>query len=67
MSESGNGFGWVVVELKGVCEPSDPGKGTRGNPEGFVVVKDPPVVGCECGGAVCGCKGVLFAPQCPLK
>ena len=54
MSESGNGFGWVVVELKGVWEPRNSGKSTRGNPEGFVVMKDPPIVGCECGGAVCG-------------
>ena len=63
MSESVNGTGWVVVELKGVREPSDPSEGTCGNPEGFVVVKDPPVVECECGGAVCGCKGSYLLPS----
>ena len=54
MSKSGNGFAWVVVKLEGIREPRDPGKGTRGHPEGFVVMKDPPIVWCECGGAVCG-------------
>ena len=63
MSKSGNGFGWVVVKLKRVREPGDPSKGTRGNPEGFVVVEDPPVVGCECCGVVRRCEGSYLLPS----
>ncbi len=35
MSESGNGFGWVVVELKGIWEPRDPGKARVGTQKGL--------------------------------
>ena len=52
MSKSGSGFGWVMVKLKGVWEPRGPSKGTRRDPEGFVVVKDPPIIGCEGGRAI---------------
>ena len=52
MSKSGDGFGMIMVKLKGVWKPRGPSKGTRRDPEGFVVVEDPPIVGCEGGGAI---------------
>ena len=52
MSKSGDGFGLVLVELKGVWESSGSCKGTRGDPEGFLVVENPSVVGCEVGRAI---------------
>ena len=53
MRKRGSGFGWIVVKLKGVGEPSGPSEGARGNPERFVVAEHPPVIGHNCGGAVC--------------
>ena len=56
MSKSGDGFGLVLVELKGVWESSGSCKGTRRDPEGFLFVENPSVVGCEVGGAIRGRK-----------
>ena len=56
MSKSGDGFGLVLVELKGVWESSGSCKGTRRDPEGFLVVENPSVVGCEVGRAIRGRK-----------
>ncbi len=62
MSKSGDGFGLVLVELKGVWESSGSCKGTRGDPEGFLVVENPSVVRCEVGRAIRGRKwSELFA------
>ena len=56
MSESGDGFGLVLVELKGVWEPAGSCKGTRRDPEGLLFVENPSVVRCEVGGAIRGRK-----------
>ena len=57
MSKSGDGFGLVLVELKGVWESNGSCKGARRNPEGLLFVENPPVVRCEVGGAICGGEG----------
>ena len=54
MSKSGDGFGLVLVELKGVWESSGSCKGARRDPEGLLFVENPSVVRCEVGRAIRG-------------
>ena len=44
----------ILVEVEGVWEANDSSKGPHGDPEGFLFLENPFVVGCEIGGSICG-------------
>ena len=47
----------VLVEVERVWKTNGASKGSHGDPERFLFLDDPFVVGCEVGGAICGGEG----------